>query len=125
VRALAVPALLLEPVGVFGALGRSVRLSRRQFWRLLGILLLVSLIAAFAGGILGAPFSIGGEVLLVGGSGTSYGLLAYLLLTAFGKVVSAAIILPFQAAVNALLYVDQRMRKEAYDVELLGRAGLR
>jgi hypothetical protein len=27
--------------------------------------------------------------------------------------------------VNALLYVDQRMRKEAYDVELLGRSGIR
>jgi hypothetical protein len=26
--------------------------------------------------------------------------------------------------VVALLYVDQRIRKEAYDVELLGRAGI-
>jgi hypothetical protein len=26
--------------------------------------------------------------------------------------------------VSALLYIDQRIRKEAYDVELLGRAGL-
>ena len=45
-------------------------------------------------------------------------------LTAVGAVVSAAVLQPFQAAVNALLYVDQRIRKEAYDVELLGRAGI-
>ena len=35
VRALAVPTLMLEPVGVFGALGRAVHLTRQQFWRLL------------------------------------------------------------------------------------------
>ncbi len=48
----------------------------------------------------------------------------YLLLTAVGVVLSSAVLQPFQAAVNALLYVDQRIRKEAYDVELLGRAGI-
>jgi hypothetical protein len=125
VRALAVPALMLEQVGVMGALGRSVRLSRNQFWRLLGILMLVSLIVGFAGGMLRAPFSVGGQVLLTGNNDTGSGLVAYLLLTGFGTVVSSAILQPFQAAVYALLYVDQRMRKEAYDVELLGRAGLR
>jgi hypothetical protein len=125
VRALAVPALMLEPVGVFGALGRSVRLTQRQFWRLLGILLLVSLIVGFAASMLRLPFSIGGEVFLIGGTDTGYGLMMYLLLTAVGTIVSSALIQPFQAAVYALLYVDQRMRKEAYDVELLGRAGLR
>jgi hypothetical protein len=125
VRALAVPALTLEPVGVLGALGRSVRLSRHQFWRLLGILLLVSLIVGFAASMLRAPFTIGGQVFLLGNTDTGSGLMIYLLLTAFGTVVSSAVLQPFQAAVYALLYVDQRMRKEAYDVELLGRAGLR
>ena len=41
-----------------------------------------------------------------------------------GTVLSSAVLQPFQAAVNALLYVDQRIRKEAYDVELLSRAGI-
>jgi len=31
---------------------------------------------------------------------------------------------PFSSAVSALLYVDQRIRKEAYDVELMTRAGI-
>jgi hypothetical protein len=124
VRALAVPTLMLEPVGIFGALGRAVRLTQHQFWRLLGLLLLVSLVIGVAGGILRLPFSLTGEVFLTTSDDTSYGLVIYLLLTAVGSVVSAAVLQPFSAAVSALLYIDQRIRKEAYDVELLTRAGI-
>jgi hypothetical protein len=124
VRALAVPTLMLEPVGVFGALGRSVRLTKDQFWRLLGLLLLVSLVIGVAGSMLRLPFTITGEVLLSSSTDTGYGLLIYLLLTSVGTVISSAVLAPFSAAVSALLYVDQRIRKEAYDVELLTRAGI-
>ena len=123
-RALAVPALMLEPVGVFGAIGRAIRLSRSQFWRLLGLLLLVALVVAVAGGVMRAPFTIAAQVFLTGSTDTGHGLLIYLLLTAVGTVISSAVLQPFSAAVSALLYIDQRIRKEAYDVELLGRAGL-
>jgi hypothetical protein len=41
---LAVPPLMLEPVGVFGALRRSWTLTARQFWRTFGIALLMLLI---------------------------------------------------------------------------------
>jgi hypothetical protein len=124
IRALAVPTLMLEPVGVFAALGRAIRLSRNQFWRLLGLLLLVTLVVGVAGGIVRLPFSIAGQVFLTGSTDTGYGLMVYLLLTAFGTVLSSAVLQPFSAAVSALLYIDQRIRKEAYDVELLGRAGI-
>lgn len=124
VRALAVPTLMLEPVGIFGALRRAIRLTRRQFWRLLGLLLLVSLVVGVAGGILQLPFSIAGQVFLTASTDGGYGLLIYIVLTAVGTVVSSAVLQPFTAAVSALLYLDQRIRKEAYDVELLGRVGL-
>ncbi|HEX3930044.1 MAG TPA: hypothetical protein VHW64_05035 [Nocardioides sp.] len=124
VRALAVPALMLEPVGVFGAVRRAVRLTRDQFWRLLGLLLLVTLVVGVAGGILRAPFTIAGQVVLTGSNNTGAGLAVYLLLTGVGTIVSSALLEPFSATVSALLYVDQRIRKEAYDVELLGRAGI-
>jgi len=124
VRALAVPTLMLEPVGVFGALGRAVRLTYRQFWRLLGLLLLVTLVTGVAGGILRLPFSITGQVFLTSADETGYGLVIYLLMTAIGTVISSAVLQPFSAAVSALLYIDQRIRKEAYDVELLTRAGI-
>jgi hypothetical protein len=124
VRALAVPTLMLEPVGVFGALGRAVRLTRGQFWRLLGLLMLVTLVVAVAGGILRLPFSFAAQVFLTTSGDDGHGLLLYLLVTGVGTVISSAVVQPFVAAVSALLYVDQRIRKEAYDVELLGRAGI-
>jgi hypothetical protein len=115
---------MLEPVGIFGALGRAVRLTYRQFWRLLGLLLLVTLVVGVAGGILRLPFSITGQVFLASADETGYGLVIYLLMTAIGTVISSAVLQPFSAAVSALLYIDQRIRKEAYDVELLTRAGI-
>jgi hypothetical protein len=124
VRAIAVPTLMLEPVGVFGALARSVRLTRHQFWRLFGLLLLVTLVIGVAGSMLRLPFSVAGEVFLTSSTDTAYGLMVYLLLTAVGTVISSAVLQPFSAAVSALLYLDQRIRKEAYDVELLSRAGM-
>lgn len=123
VRALAVPTLMLEPVGIWRALGRAVRLTRLQFWRLLGLLLLTTLVVGVAGSILQLPFSITGQVFLTTADETAYGLLLYLLLTALGSVVSSAVLAPFSAAVTALLYIDQRMRKEAYDVDLMTQAG--
>jgi membrane-anchored glycerophosphoryl diester phosphodiesterase (GDPDase) len=123
VRALAVPSLMLEPLGVFGALQRAVRLTRDQFWRLLGLLLLVTLVVGVAGGVLRLPFSLVAQVALTSDS-SGHGLLIYLLVTGIATVISAAIVQPFVAAVSALLYIDQRIRKEAYDVELLGRAGI-
>jgi len=123
-RALAVPTLMLEPVGIFGALGRAVRLTEHQFWRLLGLLLLVGLVVGVAGSMLRLPFSVSGEVFLTSSDDTGHGLMVYLLLTAIGSVVSSAVLQPFSSAVTALLYIDQRIRKEAYDVELLTRAGI-
>lgn len=122
VRLLAVPALMLEPAGIFGAISRAVRLSSRQFWRLLGLSLLTGLVVAFAGAILGAPFNIAGQLML---TNAGHGLPAYVLLTSIGTVITSAVLQPFSAAVSALLYLDQRIRKEAYDVELLTRAGVR
>jgi hypothetical protein len=123
VRALAVPTLMLEPVGIWGALGRAVRLTHHQFWRLLGLLLLTALVVGVAGTILRLPFTITGEVFLTSADETTYGLLIYLLMTSIGTVISSAVLQPFSAAVSALLYIDQRMRKEAYDVELMTQAG--
>ena len=113
---------MLEPVGIFGAIRRAIQLTRQQFWRLLGLLLLVSLVVGFAGEILRLPFTLAGTCPhgLVGDR-----LRRHALRPAHRRrtVLSSAVLQPFQAAVNALLYVDQRIRKEAYDVELLAGRG--
>lgn len=122
--ALAAPCLMAEPgLGVIGAFRRAFALSRRQFWRVFGIILLTVLMTSIGGGIIAMPVSIGGQLLplLAGGRFAALGLVAG---QALSGVVQAAFTTPVLAVVTSLLYVDERIRKEAFDVELMDRAGL-
>ncbi|WP_416366410.1 hypothetical protein [Nocardioides sp.] len=120
---LPVPALMLEGVGITGAIGRGYRLTAGQFWRTFGIALLTVLLVNIAGGILSMPISVGGQlgVLAVG---PDKALLLLVGTQALASVVSTAFVAPFSAAVASLQYLDQRIRKEAYDVELMRQAGV-
>src|SRR4051812_41150702 len=59
---LPVPALMLEPVGVFGAIARGWRLTRKQFWRTFGIALLTVLVVGIASNFIGIPIGIVGQI---------------------------------------------------------------
>jgi len=120
---LAVPPLMLEEVTVFGAFGRAFRLTRRQFWRTFGIALLTLIITQVAGGMLSTPVSLVGLFVLAADPG-GHGFFWFILANAVGSVLSAAIISPFTSTVTSLQYIDQRIRKEAFDLELMGRAGI-
>lgn len=120
---LPVPALMLEDVGVLGAIGRGYRLTRSQFWRTFGIALLTVLITGVASSVLSFPISLIGNV---AGAvvGAQYAVLALVVTQAVSQVVSAAFVTPFTTAVTSLQYLDQRMRKEGYDIELMRQAGI-
>lgn len=119
---LSVPALMLERTGVFRAIGRNWELTRRAFWRTFGIALLTAVIAAIAGGLLGAPFAIVGAVGTV--LAEDQAVLILVLTQAVVAVVQNAFTAPFSASVASMQYLDLRMRKEALDVELLREAGI-
>jgi len=114
---------MLEGVGVFGALGRGFRLSRRQFWRIFGIALLTVLITGVASQVLSFPVSMLGQVVILV-AGPQYEILGLVVIQAITSVLTAAFVAPFTGAVTALQYLDQRIRKEAYDVELMTQAGI-
>lgn len=116
------PVLMLEPVGVFGALRRSHTLTRKQFWRIFGIALLTAVVTSIAGGMLSTPVSLVGQVVSV--AVPEYALLGLAITQALSSVISSAFVAPFTSAVTSLQYIDQRMRKEAFDVELMARAGI-
>ncbi|OAT67915.1 hypothetical protein AWB85_11920 [Mycobacteroides immunogenum] len=120
--------LILEHQSVFGAVGRSVSLVRKGFWRLLGILLLTSVIVGLVTTIIGMPFVLVGEVAAFAGGDThNLGpkMLIIFAMAAIGAVIAQVISLPFKAAVNVLLYTDQRMRTEALDLVLQTEARTR
>ncbi|GAB6901022.1 glycerophosphoryl diester phosphodiesterase membrane domain-containing protein [Kineosporia succinea] len=118
--ALAVPALLLENLGMTAALRRSARLVRGSFWRVFGISLLTAVIAAVIGEIFTVPFSLvgNGVVLALGTTGPASLIVPQLLVT-LGTIMAGAVLYPFSAGAVTLLYLDLRMRREGMDVEML------
>jgi hypothetical protein len=121
---LPVPALMIERTTVFQAIGRGYRLTSRQYWRTFGIAMLTLVVVQIAGGMLSAPFTIAAQVVGAGVVSSQWAPLLLVVLSAAGSVISAAFTAPFTSAVTSLQYLDQRMRKEAYDVELMAQAGI-
>jgi len=124
--AFAAPALLLEDLRVVAAMRRSWRLVSGSWWRVLGVLLVMGVIATVANGLLQTPFSIIGAVLAAAiapeTASTSSDVTATIVLTTvvgnIGTVIASTVTAPFAAAVTALLYIDLRMRREGLDVAL-------
>nr|WP_200263331.1 hypothetical protein [Streptomyces sp. HSG2] len=124
---LAPPALMLEKQGLVKALRRSRGLVRGSWWRIFGIWLLAMVIANVVAAIVAMPFSALALVfgtdagaLLAGDDGFGW---TFLVLGGIGSVLGSLITLPLWAGVTALLYIDQRIRREALDLDLLRAAG--
>jgi hypothetical protein len=126
---LASPALMLEKQGIKKAMGRSVKLVRGSWWRVFGIQLLAAIIASIVSAIVVIPFSLiaaafsgdGVSGLLNGTGGLGW---TYLVVSGIGSVIGSTITFPITAGVTVLLYIDQRIRREALDLELARAAGI-
>jgi hypothetical protein len=127
---LASPALMLEKQGIKKAMARSAKLVRGSWWRVFGIQLLATVIANVVASIVVIPFTFLAATL--GGDGIS-GFLegtgdlgwTFLLVSGIGSVIGSMITFPITAGVTVLLYIDQRIRREALDLELTRAAGTR
>ncbi|MFF4669182.1 glycerophosphoryl diester phosphodiesterase membrane domain-containing protein [Streptomyces sp. NPDC001279] len=128
--ALASPALMLERQSITASMRRSAKLVRNAWWRTFGVLALTWLLTAIVAVIIAIPFTIiamvvdssGTESLLFDGS--MFSTWPYLIISGIGQVITATITYPLSAGVMALLYIDQRIRREALDLELARAAGL-
>jgi hypothetical protein len=115
-----VPALMTEQTTIFGALGRSRRLVAGTFWRVWGIRALGAVLASTISALITLPFLIVGSILdstdlSAADSAVPTTLLIF---TAVGSAISATFTSPIRAGIDALLYVDLRMRKEGLDIVL-------
>ncbi|MEU3726342.1 hypothetical protein [Streptomyces sp. NPDC031705] len=126
---LAPPALMLERGTAVAALKRSAKLVKGSWWRICGISLLTWLIRAITSMVIVTPFAgialfaaPGGISSLFNGSATTSW--TFLIISAIGGVVGATVTVPMQTGVTTLLYIDQRIRREALDLELARAAGL-
>ncbi|MYS25289.1 hypothetical protein GA0115240_176830 [Streptomyces sp. DvalAA-14] len=124
---LAAPALMLEKQSAVAALKRSAKLVGGTWWRVLGIQILGLLIAGVLSAVITIPFDLiaaavtsdSFDSLIGSDSNPSW---TYLLISGAGQVIASTITLSISAGVTALLYMDQRIRRESLDIELLRAA---
>lgn len=126
---LASPALMLEKATVGKSLARSTKLVKGSWWRIFGITLLTNIITGFVSALIVFPLTLVGGLLFGGGlegmaDGTGATSWGYLIVSAIGVVIGLTVTMPIQAGVTVLLYVDQRIRREALDLELARAAGI-
>lgn len=123
---LSTAVVVLEKTGVRAALSRSSVLVRGDFWRVLGVVLLAVVIAAFVGQVLQLPFGlVGTSPLSQAGSSTLDLSTGDVVVASVAGSLAATVVGPFTAGVRALLYVDRRMRAEGLDVALVAAASAR
>ncbi|MFG2359508.1 glycerophosphoryl diester phosphodiesterase membrane domain-containing protein [Streptomyces sp. NPDC048521] len=127
---LATPALMLERQGIVKAMSRSTKLVRGSWWRVFGIVLLTGLITNIVASLVAIPFALIGAAVsgdsignLFGAGGGDVGW-AFLIIRGIGSLIGTTLTLPISAGVTVLLYIDQRIRREALDLELARAAGV-
>ena len=126
--AFATPAIVLDRIGVFAGLRRSWQLVgsplKGAFWRILGLRLLTGIIVGVAAYVITLPIT---AVLFVAtftvtadgsGAGSDF-LVLQTVTTGIAGLLTGALTTPFSAGVDALLYVDARIRTEGLDVRLI------
>lgn len=115
--------IVLEGRGALNAFARSWRLtSGTPFWRILGIRLLTSFLVGTAAQIVLVPITLVGVLAIFALGGESQAFMWQAILTGFASIISAVLTTPFSAGVDALLTIDQRIRREGLDVQLIHTA---
>jgi hypothetical protein len=115
--------IVLERTGVMEGFRRSWRLTGgSQFWRVFGIRLLTSFIVGIAAQVVAVPLGIVTMVLAMSAGDLSRFYIWQAVITGVTGLVTGALTTPFTAGVDSLLYVDQRIRREGFDVQLVTAA---
>jgi hypothetical protein len=117
--ALAVPACAIENLPIKYALIRSKFLTKGNLGRVFVVYLLTTVIAIALGGLLQAPIYMSGNFSFRTGLHFTPAVLAW---TYASNFIGAMIAGPIAAIAMALVYYDERVRKEAFDLQLMMEA---
>jgi hypothetical protein len=110
--AVALPVLMTEGRRGFAALGRSRQLVQGRWWKTFLLLIVANLLASVVGGAITAAVA---AVTLASGDDPALLFVVGALSGTAGSLVTT----PFEAAYTTVLYFDLRVRKEAFDLQLL------
>ena len=116
---LAGAAVVLERRTVSDALSRSWALTRGVFWRTLMRLVVIGLLCVVVFWVIQLPLIVVASLVSSALSlSPSVEALVYSLGLAIATLLSMTVVVPFAAGAISLLYVDQRMRLEGFDLVL-------
>lgn len=107
----AVPVLLAENLRGTQALGRSRQLTKGRFWPCLGVLALTVILEGI---ILLVILALVEWIISATGNDT-----VLFFEQSVSQLIANTLVLPFQVAVTTVLYIDLRVRKEGFDIQLL------
>jgi hypothetical protein len=108
-------AIAFERAGPFAGIGRSWRLTRGNWWRVFGTLLVVFLIAFVVNFALTAVLGI------VAAGADNLSELAFALLATLITLLTYVLTYPLWASVLTVIYYDLRVRNEGFDLQLLAQ----
>lgn len=111
---LAAPIYILEQTTIGKALIRSNELVKGSSWRVLGYVILSSIIAQILGSVFSAPTQ--SAAIAAGAADPASSTATFL--ESISTVISTAVALPVTATVLTLVYADLRIRKENFADEL-------
>jgi hypothetical protein len=111
-----VPAALVENIGARDSLERSYELTRDNAGRAFVILLLYFSVAFAAAGLFAWPFLI---IMAVVAQKDPSQMIFWLQLAQVGSFVANVLVTPILTIASAILYYDLRVRKEAFDIQLM------
>ncbi len=121
--AFATSAIAVERLGPIAGMRRSWALTAgRPFWRVLGIRLLANLAVSTVTQIIAIPLVLLLVVVVVVvalGDHPEQAFAAQTAVMGLVMLVLSSLTTPVLAGVDALLYVDQRIRREGFDVDLI------
>ena len=119
---LAAPAVVLEK-NIIRSLGRSFRMVRRHFWRVLLIIIAAGLVGAQFESALAAPTLVRSIITGVQSPSALIGQLAWgwKVFDGLAQGAAMALVLPFTTVVSLLTYFDIRARDEGMDLIVRAR----
>ncbi|TLM85731.1 hypothetical protein FDW83_04445 [Pseudarthrobacter sp. NamE2] len=126
IKVLVAPAaVVVEELGAVAGLRRSWELTRANWWRILGITVVISIMVGIVSQVVMIPVSLLTSFLTTvatphaGNEQTAAVAVAVGVATAVLGALVGALGYAFQTSVMALLYMDLRMRKDGLDIILL------
>jgi len=113
--AVSVPAAVIEDLKTMPAIERSIALTQGSWVRVMLVYILVAVLNYAAAALLQFPFIIGAAVI---GEETAAGIVLQVL-AQFGAALTAMAITPLTSIALALIYYDERVRKEGFDLQYM------